>query len=46
MSSNSKQTKIIRQNKVKANKPNLKADLKRDQKNREVLKELAEKDKK
>ncbi|MBN1906954.1 MAG: hypothetical protein JW927_17880 [Deltaproteobacteria bacterium] len=46
MSSNSKQTTIIRKNKVKANKPNLKADRKRDQQNREVLKELAEKDKK
>ena len=46
MSSNSKQVKIIRKNKVKANKPNLKVDRKRDQKNREVLKEFAEKDKK
>jgi hypothetical protein len=46
MSSNSKQVKIIRKNKVKANKPNLKADKKRDQQNRKVLKELAEKDNK
>jgi hypothetical protein len=46
MSSNSKQVKIIRKNKKKAHKPNLKADIKRDQKNREVLKELAAKDKK
>lgn len=46
MSSNSKQVKIIRKYKKKGNKPNLKADRKRDQQNREVLKDLADKDKK
>lgn len=46
MSSNAKKTKAIRQNKTKPNKANLKADQKRQQKNREILKELASKDQK
>ncbi len=46
MSSNAKKTKAIRQNKIKPNKANLKADQKRQQKNREILKELAAKDQK
>jgi hypothetical protein len=41
MSSNAKRTKIIRANKAKPNKKNLKADAKRIRKNREILAELA-----
>ena len=45
MGSNSKQTKLIRARKTAPNKANQKADQKRIQKNMEILKELAEKDK-
>lgn len=41
MSSNAKRTKIIRANKAKPNKKNLKADARRIQKNREILAEFA-----
>ena len=41
MSSNAKKTKRIRARKAKPNKRNLKANLKRIQKNGEILKELA-----
>jgi hypothetical protein len=44
MSSNAKKTKRIRDNKKKPNKANLKATIKRIEKNREVLAELAAKD--
>ena len=40
MASNSKKTKAIRQNKSKANKVNLKANLKRIQRNSEALRKL------
>ncbi len=45
MTSNSKKTKAIRKWKDRPNKANLKADIKRIQKNAEILRELAEKDK-
>ena len=45
MSSNAKKTKAIRKWKSKPNKANQKADMKRIQKNVEILRELAEKDK-
>jgi hypothetical protein len=45
MSSNAKKTKAIRGNKISPNKANQKADKKRIQKNAEILKELASKDK-
>ncbi len=41
MASNRKKTKAIRQNKSKPNKDNLKANLKRLQKNAEILREMA-----
>ncbi len=41
MASKSSKTKRIRQNKKKPNKRNLKADMKRIQRNAEILKELA-----
>jgi len=41
MSSKAKRTKIIRANKAKPNRKNLKADAKRILKNRELLAELA-----
>lgn len=41
MSSNAKKTKSIRRKKAKPNKANLKADLKRVQRNAERLRELA-----
>lgn len=44
MTSKSKKTKAIRKWKDKPNKANQKADLKRVQKNAEILRELAEKD--
>lgn len=44
MTSKAKKTKARRNNKEKAHKANLKADIKRIQKNNELLKELAEKD--
>ena len=44
MASNSKKTKKIRGWKKKPNKANLKADLKRTQKNNDVLRELASKE--
>ena len=44
MASKSKKTKGIRKNKNKPNKANLKANLKRIEKNREILAELAAKD--
>ena len=44
MTSMAKKTKAIRKWKDKPNKANLKADQKRLQKNREILKELASKD--
>jgi len=44
MASKSKRTKAIRKWKEKPNKANLKADIKRIQKNAEILKKLAEKD--
>ncbi len=45
MSSNAKKTKAIRANKIRPNKANFKADQKREQSNREIMKKLAEKDK-
>jgi hypothetical protein len=45
MASNAKKTKAIRNWKNKPNKANQKADSKRIQKNTEILRELAEKDK-
>ena len=45
MTSKAKKTKAIRKWKDKPNKANLKADIKRNQKNIEILRELAEKDK-
>ena len=45
MTSPAKKTKSIRNRKKRPNKANLKADMKRIQKNREILKELASKDK-
>jgi len=44
MSSKAKKTKAIRKWKTKPNKANQKADLKRIQKNAEILRELSEKD--
>jgi len=44
MASNSKKTKAIRGRKTKPNKVNLKANMKRIQKNTEILRELAEKE--
>jgi hypothetical protein len=44
MTSNSKKTKAIRGRKTKPNKANLKANMKRIQKNTDLLRELAEKD--
>lgn len=44
MTSNAKKTKAIRGNKTKPNKANLKANRKRERKNKEILKELAAKD--
>ena len=41
MSSNSKKTKAVRARKAKPNKTNLKRDLKRVQRNAEVLRDLA-----
>lgn len=41
MPSNTTKTKLIRSNKDKLNKRNIKADQKRIQKNAEILKELA-----
>ena len=46
MTSNAKKTKAIRANKIRPNKSNQKTDKKRDMNNREILKGLAEKDKK
>lgn len=43
MASNKKQTKIIRANKKKPHKANLKKDQKRIQKNAEILRDLASK---
>jgi hypothetical protein len=43
MSSNAKKAKAIRKWKDKPHKANLKADIKRIQKNAEILRELAEK---
>ncbi len=45
MASNSKKTKRIRSRKAKPNRRNLKADQKRIQRNAEILKELASKEK-
>jgi len=45
MGSNLKKTKLIRSRKAKPNKANQKANMKRIQKNQEILKELASKDK-
>ena len=45
MTSNAKKTKAVRNWKNKPNKVNQKADIKRIQKNVEVLRELAEKEK-
>jgi hypothetical protein len=45
MASNSKKTKSIRYRKAKPNRRNLKADQKRIQRNAEILKELASKEK-
>ena len=45
MTSDSKKVKAIRTWKDKPNKANLKANMKRIQKNAEILRELAEKDK-
>ena len=45
MASNSKKTKNIRARKAKPNRRNLKADQKRIQRNAEILKELALKEK-
>ena len=44
MSSKSKKTKAIRKNKIKENKPNLKADRKRIENNQEILRGLAAKE--
>ena len=44
MASKAKKTKSIRNRKKRAHKPNLKADEKRIQKNREILRDLASKD--
>jgi len=44
MASNSKKVKAIRTWKEKPHKANLKANMKRIQRNREILRELAEKD--
>ena len=44
MSSNRKRTKIVRANKTKPHKANLKKDQKRIQKNVEILRELASKE--
>jgi hypothetical protein len=44
MASNSKKTKAIRDRKTKPNKANLKVNIKRIQKNTQILRELAEKD--
>jgi hypothetical protein len=41
MASNTKKKKKIMKNKAKPNKANLRADAKRTQKNREILKQLA-----
>ena len=46
MVSKAKKTKSIRARKTKPNKANLKADMKRLQKNREILRDLAAKDEK
>jgi len=43
MASNTQRMKKIKKNKAKPNKANLKADAKRTQKNREILKQLAAK---
>jgi hypothetical protein len=43
MASNAKKAKAIRKWKDRPNKANLKADIKRIQKNAEILRELAEK---
>jgi len=45
MTSKAKKTKAIRAWKTKPNKANLRADMKRTQKNLEILRKLAEKDK-
>ena len=45
MGSNSKQTKLIRDRKTKPNKKNLEANQKRIQRNAEILRELASKEK-
>jgi len=45
MSSNAKRTKSIRNWKKKPNKANLKANMKRIQKNTEILRDLAAKEK-
>jgi hypothetical protein len=44
MSSNAKKTKAIEKWKDRPNKANLRADIKRIQKNAEILRKLAEKD--
>ena len=44
MATNRKKTKIIRAKKAKANKRNLKADIKRIQKNAETLRDMASRD--
>ncbi len=44
MASNTQKRKKIMKNKAKPNKANLRADAKRTQKNREILKQLAAKD--
>jgi hypothetical protein len=41
--SNRKQTRLVRARKARANKPNLKKNQKRIQKNAEILRELASK---
>jgi len=46
MVSKAKKTKRIRDRKKRPNKDNLKADMKRLQKNREILRDLAAKDEK
>jgi len=43
MASNTQKMKKIKKNKAKPNKTNRKADAKRTQKNREILKQLARK---
>ena len=45
MTSKAKKTKAIRGRKTKANKANLKVDIKRNKRNLEILRELAAKDK-